>query len=193
MQKLHEKSAVSLAAGFAFFLILPFVIMQIVNRRNFQEEFPVMLFFVLWLNLFALTTILLPILWAKRRGTRRSTQLTSPTSSLMASVALMLPIVVVSYLGFIRWESLEQLFNGPDRTQFYLPGQLIMLGLFAFPIAAGVIASRSIANTLRSGGGIFAHPIHLIIVVVISFLFTSGVITLIIDQWPCFMGVPNCD
>jgi hypothetical protein len=61
------------------------------------------------------------------------------------------------------------------------------------PIAAGIIASRPIVNTLRTGGSLFAHPIHLLIVVAISILFAVGIISLIVDQWPCFIGVPNCD
>jgi len=67
------------------------------------------------------------------------------------------------------------------------------LGLILFPIAAGIIAGGPIVSTLRAGGSLFAHPLHLIIVVVISFLFAAGAISLIVDQWPCFMGVLNCD
>jgi hypothetical protein len=65
--------------------------------------------------------------------------------------------------------------------------------LVAFPIAAGGVAGRPIVNTIQAGGSLFAHPIHLIIVVVLSFSFASGVVSLIIDQWPCFIGVPVCD
>ena len=49
-------------------LILPFMIMEVVNRRNFNEDFPFVLFFVLWLNLFAISLILLPIMRARRRA-----------------------------------------------------------------------------------------------------------------------------
>lgn len=29
--------------------------------------------------------------------------------------------------------------------------------------------------------------------VALSSLFAVGLVFLIVDQWPCFMGVPNCD
>jgi hypothetical protein len=45
----------------SFLLILPFMIMEVVNRRNFNEEFPIFLFFFMWLNMFAISLILLPI------------------------------------------------------------------------------------------------------------------------------------
>ena len=75
----------------------------------------------------------------------------------------------------------------------YLPGQILSFSLILFPIAAGIIAGGPIVRTLLAGGRLFAHPFHLIIVVVISFLFAAGLVGLIVDQWPCFMGVPNCD
>jgi hypothetical protein len=75
----------------------------------------------------------------------------------------------------------------------YIPGLILSVGLIAFPIMSGIIAGWPITSTLRTGGRLFAYPIHLIIVVMISFFFASGVVTLIIDQWPCFIGVPVCD
>jgi hypothetical protein len=62
-----------------------------------------------------------------------------------------------------------------------------------FPIAAGIIAGRPIVSTLRAGGSLFAHPINLIIIVFILSTFAIGFASFIIDQWPCFIGVPNCD
>src|SRR4029453_8815976 len=53
--------ALGAAALLGFLLILPFMIMEVVNRRSFNEDFPVMLIFVLWLNVFAISIILLPI------------------------------------------------------------------------------------------------------------------------------------
>jgi uncharacterized transporter YbjL len=96
-------------------------------------------------------------------------------------------------LDSIGWLSLDRLFNGPNPEVAYLPGQILFLSLILFPVAAGIIAGRPIVSTLRAGGGLFAHPLPLVIVVVISFLFAAGLVSLIVDQWPCFLGVPNCD
>jgi hypothetical protein len=57
----------------------------------------------------------------------------------------------------------------------------------------GIIAGGPIARTMQAGGSLFAHPIHLIIVVFILATFAIGFASFIIDQWPCFLGVPNCD
>ena len=195
------------SALISLLLILPFMIMEVVNRRIFNEDFPFMLFFGLWLSLFAISLILLPIVRARRTGkhdmanpvpTQGNTLLTNPKSALMISVVIVLSVVILSLLVSLGWEPLERLLNDPNPEQIYVFGvrvasQHMALVLFSLPIAAGIIAGGPIVRTLRVGGSLFAHPINLIIVVVISFLFVAGVVSLIVDQWPCFVGIPNCD
>jgi hypothetical protein len=166
-----------------------------------------MLFFLLWFNLFDISLILLPIVRARWTGkhdmanpvpTQGNTLLTNSKSALMISVVLILSIVILSLLGSLGWEPLERLLNDSNPEQLYVFGvrvasQLIALVLFSLPIVAGIIAGGPIVRTLRAGGSLFAHPINLIIVVVISFLFAAGVVSLMVDQWPCFIGVQFCD
>lgn len=183
-------------------LILPLMIMEIVNRRQFNEDFPFVLFFALWFNLFAVSLILLPIILSRRirnhdnvnpilkQGT---TRLTNPRWAVIISIVVFLIPGIFPLLDFFGWLSLDRLFNGPNPEVEYIPGLIITVGLTLFPIAAGIIAGRPIVRTLQVGGNLFVHPINLIIVFVISFLFASGVISLIVDQWPCFIGVPVCD
>jgi hypothetical protein len=189
------------SALISLLLTLPFMIMEVVNRRNLHEDFPVMLFFVLWLNLFAISLILLPIVRGRRTSNhdlanpvpaQKNTLLTSPRSAALISIALILAPGILPLLNSVGWLSLDRLFNGPNPEVAYLPGQVMSLALILFPVAAGIIAGRPIINTLRAGGGLFAHPIHLIIVVIISFLFAAGVVSLIVDQWPCFLGGRGC-
>lgn len=190
------------SALIGFVLILPLMIMEVVNRRNFNEDFPFVLFFVLWLNPFAISLILLPIIQGRRTRnhntakpvpTQGNTLLTNPWSAAMISVALILSPGLLPLLDSVGWLSLDRLFNGPNPEVAYLPGQIIALGLILFPVAAGIIAGGPIVNTLRAGGSLFAHPLHLIIVVVILFPFAVGVVGMVVDQWPCFIGIPNCD
>ncbi|MCK6540291.1 MAG: hypothetical protein L6Q26_09550 [Anaerolineales bacterium] len=189
------------SALISLLISLPFMVMQIVNRRNYNEDFPFALFFILWLNLFAVSLILLPIVQGLRTAKQNMTNppaqgntlLTSPKPTAIISIALFLIPITLFFLTSIGWEPLNRLLTGPNPGQLYVPGQIIVLGLISIPVSAGIIAGRPIVSTLRAGGSLFAHPIHLMIVVVISFLFAAGVVGLIMDQWPCFMGIPNCD
>jgi hypothetical protein len=119
--------------------------------------------------------------------------ITNPRWTAIISVVLLLAPGILPLLDSIGWLSLDRLFNGPNPEVEYLPGLFMGLGLILFPIAAGMIASGPIASTLRAGGRLFAHPIHLIIIVLILLPTTAGVVAMLVDQWPCFMGVPNCD
>lgn len=190
------------SALIGFLLIVPFTIMELVNRREFNEDFPFMLFLVLWINGFAISLILLPVIRGWRIGSRdlsgpiptqRSTLLTTPKSAAMISVGIVLVSMLMPWLDSLLGGPLQYLVNGPNPAEPYLPGFLISLVFFSFPVVAGTIAGGPILSTLRAGGSLFVHPINLLIVVAISVLLGAGVVSLIVDQWPCFIGVPICD
>jgi magnesium-transporting ATPase (P-type) len=177
------------SALISFLLILPFAIMEIFNRWNYNEDFPFALFSFLWFNLFTVILILLPIVlnkWIKQDNTKsnleqKQTLLTNPKSSLIISAVLILFIAILSLLSSIGLIPSE------------INSESILVFGIQVPIISGYVASMPIVRTLHSGGSLFAHPIHLTIIVVIAFLFTAGTISLIIDQWPCFIGVQYCD
>jgi len=185
------------SAVISFLLTVPFMVMEIVNRRNFNEEFPIILFFAIWLNLFAICLILLPIV-RSRQGTNREMGNPAPVQrdTLLMNSRLATIISVVILLVIVPVVLLYSLGSNPEQLYvlgFRVPSQFIALVLLSLPVAAGMIAGRPIVNTLRDGGSLFAHPIHLIIVVLILSTFAIGLASFIIDQWPCFIGVPNCD
>ena len=91
-------------------LIIPFMVMEVVNRREFNEGFPFPLFIILWL---------LPVL-------------------------------------FIR-------------------------------------TGMPILRNVRAGNSLMARPIGLLFSVVFLILITMMWGGIVIDQMPCFLGVPNCD
>jgi hypothetical protein len=91
-------------------LVLPFMILELVNRRTFNEGFPIPLFVIMWV---------LPILF----------------------IATLMPIV----------------------------------------------------RNVRAGNSIIASPVNLLIRIVILAFIAWMWTGLLIDQMPCFLGVPNCD
>jgi hypothetical protein len=101
---------IKLPAIISFVLVLPFIILEWVNRQHFHEGFPILLFGFLWL----LST---------------------------AFMAILMPIV----------------------------------------------------RNVRAGNNILANPLFLLF----SFVFLLSIAwewsALVIDQMPCFLGVPNCD
>jgi hypothetical protein len=53
-------------------VVLPFMILELMNRQSLPEEFPVVLFGVMWLLAFAFIAIMLPIVRELRAADRRT-------------------------------------------------------------------------------------------------------------------------
>ena len=181
----------------AFLCISPFAAMEIFNRRAYGEDFPFMLFFAMWINFFAILAILLPLGWgiwrAKRAQGQPAPAAGNPRRSIIFSLSLLGIIGLLSLLDALGWLPLTAWFNGPNPQEFYPPGWIINLVFFGLPLASGLIASQQIVRTRAAGGRWFAHPVLWLIVIVLVVLFASGLLGLILNQWPCFIGRPVCD
>lgn len=190
------------SACLSFLMILPLMTMQFVNRRHLNEEFPFMLFFSLWLCPFATSLWSLPIArawWTRNHDvtnhvvTQRRTFYTNPRSTSLISILLILFNIIAIALRN-ELEPLIRSMSGPSIEVAYLLFQVIIAGLSVIlPLTAGIIAGGPIINTLRAGGSLLAHPINLTIVIALSLLIILLSCFLLVDQWPCFLGVPNCD
>lgn len=55
------------------------------------------------------------------------------------------------------------------------------------------LAATPIVRRLRAGESVLAQPIALLLRVTLLAFLTIGWVIMLIDQMPCFLGVPNCD
>jgi hypothetical protein len=117
--------------------------------------------------------------------------ISNPNSAAITGILLALPFTVLFLLLTLDIE-LHLLYN-PNPDQPDVLGSLIVLGTFLLLFAAIIIVSAPIVRTMRAGGSLFAHPINLILasIILVSILAVVGAI--IVDQYPCWIGVPNCD
>ena len=72
-------------------LVTPFMVMEVVNRRNFKEDFPVALFGVMWLLPVVFLLILVPVVRSARAG---NPPMANPVKFLL-SISLLVLIVIV--------------------------------------------------------------------------------------------------
>ena len=56
-----------------------------------------------------------------------------------------------------------------------------------------IITGMPILQNLRAGNSLMAQPVNLLIRIVILVFVAWMWTSLLIDQMPCFLGVPNCD
>lgn len=77
-------------------LVLPFMILELVNRRDFPNGFPIPLFGFMWLMAVAFIVILMPIL-----RSRQATHQTVPSSlSVLARIALLI-LIAWLWIGLV--------------------------------------------------------------------------------------------
>lgn len=133
----------------------------------------------------------------KEKGlpTMPSGKFISAKSAAIVGLILCLPAVVLYVLLMVNIDpSFGPLTrpmpdDGPD-----VFGSLMALCLLVFlPAIALVVNFGRIRQTMRAGGSIFTHPMSTALVIM-SFIFIAALVgTILADQYPCWVGVPNCD
>jgi MFS family permease len=201
------------AAIIGLLIILPFMILNFIfdivkrlDTYSFRNVLDVVVIFgLLWLGLTAIAFILMPIVRNLRTGSKIienpiihnenliTKLLTKPKSAAIISFIFALPFLSMLSLLLLRIEPpfAHLLSSNPDQPNF--PGLFVVLGALLLVAAAGVIARVPVVRTMQAGGSLFAHPVNLIMATVILSFITMLVAGLMIDQYPCWIGVPNCD
>jgi hypothetical protein len=115
----------------------------------------------------------------------------------LAGFVLALPFLSLLILLVFHIEPplglLEPMLKSQNPDQPNVLSKLIVPGIFLMAAAAGLIARAPIVRTMQAGGNLFAHPVNLVFAAVILAYMLMLVAGLAADQFPCWMGVPNCD
>jgi hypothetical protein len=101
------------------------------------------------------------------------------------------PAVMIGFLLVLPFVVLEFLFNTPSWEG--ARGTAALFGFLWLLPTAFIVVLAPMARTLRAGSGITAHPAALFARVAFLALVAMAWGSLLIDQLPCFLGVPNCD
>jgi hypothetical protein len=72
-------------------------------------------------------------------------------------------------------------------------GSLIVLGALILLLLGFFVSLLPLVRSVRAGYSITANPINLLIAVMILLFILAFVGGVVIDQFPCWIGVPNCD
>lgn len=118
------------------------------------------------------------------------------TSAAIAAGVLALPFAIIFALLLLHIEPplgpVGSMLKGEvDKPNVF--GSAIVFGAWLLSVVALVFAVVPIVRGVRAGRGIAASPLNLIVAAVVSLLVVSFLAGIIIDQYPCWIGVPNCD
>ena len=98
---------------------------------------------------------------------------------------------LLSFLLVLPFAILESL-NNTIATQ-NAPGLIVLFGLLWLLPVAFIVILVPLVRTVRAGETFLTNPINLLLRVALLTLIAMMWGDLLIDQIPCFMGVPNCD
>lgn len=117
-----------------------------------------------------------------------------PAATTMAALILAFPytVLVVCFLLRIDLGPIFGVDPHPDGARL-LTSTVIALVTLAMNVAATVIGGVGTIRDLRSARGPFAHPARLITTAVALANVVLSAAGFVIDQYPCWIGVPNCD
>lgn len=119
--------------------------------------------------------------------------LSNHNSAGLTSLLLALPfptLILLFMLGFEpRLGTLPELL-GTSESRL---GSLIGLGAFLLLVVAFILSLASIRRDARAGRGIAASPLNLFLAATTLILIVAFVGAIVVDQYPCWIGVPNCD
>jgi hypothetical protein len=119
----------------------------------------------------------------------------SPNGAAALSLALCLPLAMMVSIALLNIDPIGGPISGvtADGATLDRVGSLLFLAGFALlPVALFVNAAPSVRR-LASGQRLVIAPVNLVLGAAIFLALAFLVGAVIIDQYPCWLGVPNCD
>ena len=98
---------------------------------------------------------------------------------------------LISFILVLPFAILESLNHTITRQN--APGLILLFGLLWLLPMSFIVILAPIVRTMRAGNSILANPVNLLFRVAFLALIAMMWGGLLIDQLPCFLGVPNCD
>jgi hypothetical protein len=125
-----------------------------------------------------------------------SSKFISPNTAAVLGFLLLAPGALLISMLMLNIEPtvLTRLLPPVPEDQPQVANSLIALTLIVILPAVGLTLNLvQLRRIRRSGGTVLEHPMNLALALACFALIATLAIGLIIDQWPCWQGVPNCD
>lgn len=127
-------------------------------------------------------------LFPPRKGRLLQTIMNQKIKSIVTTLG---SAALISFILTLPFAILESLNNTITRQN--APGLIALFGVMWLLPTAFIVILAPIARTIRAGNSILARPISLLFRVAFLVLIAWMWGFAVIDQLPCFLGVPNCD
>jgi len=118
-------------------------------------------------------------------------------SSAIIGFLLAMPLTILLSIEIFDIEPLSGFFKTlttePDSQRLSAFGRIITIGALLLLPLGFIVSLSPVVRNVRAGNGLTANPINLLIAAALFIFIATLVISFVIDQYPCWIGVPNCD
>jgi len=153
--------------------------------------------FVLWMFVETAVGIIKESFIQIKRAKFMGNIFTNQKSAAIIGLILAMPLAILLLIEMNNIEPLSSFFRKltteADGYSLNAFGRILIIGALLLLPAAFVINFIPISRNLRAGKGITVSPVNVLLVVALFIFIVWLVGSFIVDQYPCWIGVPNCD
>jgi hypothetical protein len=121
----------------------------------------------------------------------------NPRAAALIGFILAMPLTLLLWILLYEVEPfqgyLKHWFTEADGIRMNSLARIVLIGSVLLLPAALIINLAPIVRNVRAGHSVMTNPINLLLAVVLFAFITTIVGVFVIDQYPCWIGVPNCD
>ncbi|MDQ3062897.1 MAG: hypothetical protein M3R14_08570 [Acidobacteriota bacterium] len=153
--------------------------------------------FVLWMFIETTIGIIKEHLILIKKGKIMENIITNHKSSAIVGLLLAMPLAILLLIEMFDIEPLSSFFKAltteADGYRLNAFGAVLTIGALLLLPLGFIISLVPVVRNVRAGNGFTANPVNLLIAVALFIFIARLIIGFIIDQYPCWIGVPNCD
>ncbi len=152
--------------------------------------------FLLWMFVETFAGIVKEHLVNIKRGATME-NIISNNKSALTGFLLAMPLAILLLIAVSGIEPIngfyKTLTTEADGHSINTLGRILEIGALLLLPLGFVISLVPVVRNARAGYGFAANPVNLLIAVALFIFIAWLVISFVIDQYPCWIGVPNCD
>lgn len=166
------------------------------NERKRQTERG-LFGYVLWMFIETSAGIVKENLSEIKRGEVMVNVISNNRSAAIIGFLLAMPLAALLLTTIYEIEPLSGFFKTltteADGHRINTFGRIFEIGaLLLLPLGL-IVSLVPVVRKVRAGNGLTANPINLFIAAALFIFIAILIISVVIDQYPCWIGVPNCD
>ncbi len=167
------------------------------NERQGQAK-QISFGFLLWMFVETFAGIVKEHFVNIKRGVTMENIISNNKSSAIIGFLLAMPLAVLLLIEISGIEPLHGFLvalttEGGNNPRLNAFGKILILGALLLLPLGFFISLAPVMRNVRAGYGFTASPINMLIAAALFIFIAILVIGFVIDQYPCWIGVPNCD